>query len=74
MTEKLARILGYQQGWDMATVARTRQEIPEDVGRLTLRPQNIDEVLTCGGLWQGRDAIFDFQKFIYEETAVEGFQ
>jgi hypothetical protein len=28
--------LGYQQGWGMATVARIRQEIPDDVGRLTL--------------------------------------
>jgi hypothetical protein len=62
MTEKLAGLvipvlepLGYQQGWGMATVARIRQEIPDDVGRLTLRQQNIDEVMSCGGLWQGRE-------------------
>ena len=39
----------------MPTVARIRQEIPDDMGRLTLRQQNIDEVVTCGGLWQGRE-------------------
>ena len=62
MTEKLAGLvipvlepLGYQQGWGMATVARIRKEIPDDVGRLTLRQQNIDEVMNCGGLWQGRE-------------------
>lgn len=60
MTEKLAGLvipalepLGYQQGWGTAAVARIRQEIPDDVGRLTLRQENIDEVLTCGGLWRG---------------------
>jgi hypothetical protein len=60
MTEKLAGLvipvlepLGYQQGWGMATVARIRKEIPDDVGRLTLRQQNIDEVMTCGGLSAG---------------------
>ena len=59
MTEKLAGLaipvlesLGYQQGWGTATVARIRKEIPEDVGCLTLRQQNITELLTCGGLWQ----------------------
>ena len=47
--------LGCRQRWGTATVARIRQEIPEDVGQLTLRQQDIDEVLTCGGLWQGRE-------------------
>ena len=37
------------------TAARIRQEIPDDVGRLTLRQQHVDEVLTCGGLWQGQE-------------------
>jgi hypothetical protein len=62
MTEKLAGLvipvlepLGYQQGWGMNTVDLLRQEIPDDVGRLTLRQQNIDEVMSCGGLWQGRE-------------------
>ena len=62
MTEKLAGLVipvlepfGHQQGRDTATVARIRREIPDDLGRLTLRQQNIDEVLTCGGLWQGRE-------------------
>ncbi len=62
MPEKLAGLvipvlepLGYQQGWGMATVARIQREIPDDVGRLTLRQQNIDEVVTCGELWQGRE-------------------
>ena len=47
MTEKLAGLvipvlepLGYQQGWGMATVARIRKEIPDDVGRLTLCQQH----------------------------------
>jgi hypothetical protein len=47
--------LGYQQGWDMTTVVRIRREVPDDVGRLTLYQQSIDEVVTCGGLWQGRE-------------------
>ena len=57
MTEKLAGLvipvlepLGYQQGWGMTTVARIRQEIPDDVGRLTLRQQNIDEVMSEDGV------------------------
>ena len=40
MTEKLARLvisilepLIFRQGWDTATVARIRKEIPDDVGR-----------------------------------------
>ena len=63
MTEKLARLvirafepLGYREGWGTATAARIRQEIPEDMGQLTQCQQNIDEVLTRGGLWQGKEA------------------
>ena len=44
MTEKLAGLvipvlepLGYQQGWDTATVARIHKEILDDAGRLSLR-------------------------------------
>jgi hypothetical protein len=61
MTEKLAGLvipvlepLGYRQGWGTATVARILQDIPDDVRQLTLCQQNIDEVLTFGGLWQGK--------------------
>jgi hypothetical protein len=72
MTEKLAGLvipvmepLGYQQGWGMATVARIRQEIPDDLGRLTLRQQNIDEVVTCGGLWQGREVATEIPAHVF---------
>ena len=72
MTEKLAGLvipvlepLGYRQGWGTATVARIRQEIPEDVGRLTLRQQNIDEVLTCGGLWQGKEVATEIPAHVF---------
>ena len=72
MTEKLAGLvipvlepLGYQQGWGMATVARIRKEIPEDVGRLTLRQENITEVLTCGGLWQGREIATEIPAHVF---------
>ena len=72
MTEKLAGLvipvlepLGYQQGWGMATVARIRQEIPDDVGRLTLRQVNIDEVMTCGGLWQGREVATEIPAHVF---------
>jgi|DEB19_MinimDraft_3_1074340.scaffolds.fasta_scaffold00568_8 hypothetical protein len=72
MTEKLAGLvipvlepLGYQQGWGMATVARIRKEIPDDVGRLTLRQQNIDEVVTCGGLWQGREIATEIPAHVF---------
>ena len=72
MTEKLAGLvipvlepLGYQQGWGMATVARIRQEIPDDVGRLTLRQQNIDEVMSCGGLWQGREVATEIPAHVF---------
>ena len=72
MTEKLEGLvipvlepLGYQQGWGMATVARIRQEIPEDVGRLTLRQQNITEVLTRGGLWQGREIATEIPAHVF---------
>jgi hypothetical protein len=72
MTEKLAGLvipvmepLGYQQGWGMATVARIRQEIPDDVGRLTLRQQNIDEVMSCGGLWQGREVASEIPAHVF---------
>lgn len=72
MREKLAGLvipvlepLGYQQGWGMATVARIRQEIPDDVGRLTLRQANIDEVMTCGGLWQGREVATEIPAHVF---------
>ena len=72
MTEKLAGLvipvlepLGYQQGWGMATVARIRKEIPDDVGRLTLRQQNIDEVMNCGGLWQGREVTTEIPAHVF---------
>jgi hypothetical protein len=72
MTEKLAGLvipvlepLGYQQGWGIATVARIRQEIPDDVGRLTLRQQNIDEVMNCGGLWQGREVATEIPAHVF---------
>ena len=62
MTEKLAGLVrpvldpsGYQQGWGTVTVARIRQEIPDDVERMTLCQENIDELMNCGGLWQGRE-------------------
>ena len=72
MTEKLAGLvipvlepLGYQQGWGTAAVARIRQEIPKDVGRLTLRQENIDEVLTCGGLWQVREVATEIPPHVF---------
>ena len=72
MTEKLAGLvipvlepLGYRQGWGTATVARIQQEIPEDVGRLTLRQQNIDDVLTCGGLWQGKEVATEIPAHVF---------
>jgi hypothetical protein len=49
----------------MATVARIRQEIPEDVGQLTLCQQNIEEVLTCGGLWQGKEVATEIPAHVY---------
>jgi hypothetical protein len=62
MTEKLVGLVilvlepwGYQKWLGTATVARMQKEIPEDVPRLTLRQQNITEVLNCGGLGQGRE-------------------
>lgn len=72
MTEKLAGLvipvlepLGYQQGWGTTTVTRNRKEIPDDVGRLTLRQENIDEVLTCGGLWQGREVATEIPAHVF---------
>jgi hypothetical protein len=72
MTKKLAGLvipvlepLGYRQGWGTATVARIRQEIPEDVGQLTLCQQNIEEVLTCGGLWQGKEVASEIPAHVY---------
>ena len=72
MTKKLAGLvipvlepLGYQQGWGMATVARIRKEIPDDVGRLTLRQQNIDEVRHCGGFWQGREVATEIPAHVF---------
>ena len=72
MTDKLAGLvipvlepLGYQQGWGTATVARIRKEIIEDVGRLTLRQQNITEVLTCGGLWQPREIATEIPAYVF---------
>ena len=49
----------------MATIARIRQEIPDDVGRLTLRQQNIDDVVTCGGLWQGREIATEIPAHVF---------
>ena len=49
----------------MATVARVRKEIPKDVGRLTLRQENITEVLTCGGLWQGREIATEIPAHVF---------
>jgi hypothetical protein len=38
-----------------ATVARVRQEIPEDVRHLVLCQQNIDEVMNRVEFWQRRE-------------------
>jgi hypothetical protein len=72
MTEKLAVLvvpvldpLGYRRGWGAATVARIRQDIPDDVGRLTLRQQDIDDVLTCGGLWQGKEVATEIPAHVH---------
>jgi hypothetical protein len=72
MTEKLAGLvipvlepLGYRQGWGIAAVARIRQEIPEDVRQLTLCQQNIEEVLTCGWLWQGKEVATEIPAHVY---------
>lgn len=72
MTQKLAGLvvpvlepLGYKRGWGMATLARIREEIPEDLGRLTLRQGDIDSVLNCGGLWQGKEVATEFPAHIF---------
>lgn len=72
MSEKLADLvvpvlepLGYKQGWGMSTVARIREEIPEDLGRLTLRQEDINSVLTCGGLWQGRQTATEIPAHVF---------
>ncbi|MEY3805718.1 MAG: hypothetical protein RIR69_530 [Actinomycetota bacterium] len=72
MTEKLAGLvvpvlepLGYKRGWGMSTVARIREEIPEDLGRLTLRQEDINSVLACGGLWQGKEVSSDFPAHMF---------
>ena len=72
MTDKLAGLVspvlepcGYRQGWGTATVARIRHEIPEDVGSLTLCRQRIDEVLTRGELWQGREVATEIPAYVY---------
>jgi hypothetical protein len=49
----------------MSTVARIREEIPEDLGRLTLRQEGINSVLTCGGLWQGKGVASDFPAHMF---------
>jgi hypothetical protein len=72
MTEKLAGLvvpvlepLGYKRGWGMSTVSRIREEIPEDLGRLMLRQEDINSVLTCGGLWQGKEVASDFPAHMF---------
>lgn len=72
MAEKLAGLvvpvlepLGYRQGWGLSTLARIGQEIPVDVGRLTLCQQDIDDVLNCGGLWQGKDETIEYPAYVF---------
>jgi hypothetical protein len=58
--------LGIQAGgWGMSAVARIRKEIPKDLGLLTLRQEDINSVLTCGGLWQGKEAASDFPAHMF---------
>lgn len=64
MVEKLEGLVvpilepvGYPHGWGRAMAARLEGETPDDVGRLTLTQENIDDVCMCGGLWQGKDVI-----------------
>jgi hypothetical protein len=49
----------------MSTVGRIREEIPEDIGRVNLRQQDIDAVLNCGGLWQGREVATDIPAQVF---------
>jgi len=35
------------------------------VGRLTLRQQIIDEVMSCGGLWQGREVATEIPAHVF---------
>jgi hypothetical protein len=69
--------LGYQQGWGVATLARIPKEIPDDVVRLTPHQQNIDELVTCGGLWLGREIATEIQvhvNLLCRELMVRGFK
>jgi hypothetical protein len=49
--------VGYPHGWGRAMADRLGAEVPDDLGRLTLTQEAIDDVGNCGGLWQGKDVV-----------------
>jgi hypothetical protein len=47
--------LGYPHGSAGETAKRIQDAVPRDCGQLVLTPSAISDVLTCGGLWQGKE-------------------
>jgi hypothetical protein len=47
--------LGYPHGWAGETAKRIQDAVPGDCGQLVLTSTAISDVLTCGGLWQGKE-------------------
>jgi hypothetical protein len=57
--------LGYPHGWTGEVVRRIQDAIPPDVGQLVLTSKSISDVLTCGGLWQGREIVTAMPDSVY---------
>jgi len=49
--------LGYPHGWAGETVKRIRDAVTVDCGQSQLKSTVISDVLTCGGLSQGKEAV-----------------
>jgi hypothetical protein len=52
--------VGLKRGWGMSTVPRIQEKIPQDLGRLILRQEDINSVLAFGGLSEGKEVASDF--------------
>lgn len=49
--------LGYPHGWAGEIAKRIQGAVPADCGQLVLNSESITDVLTCGGLWQGKEVV-----------------
>lgn len=49
--------LGYPHGWAGEIAKRIQDAVPADCGQLVLNFESITDVLTCGGLWQGKEVV-----------------